>query len=78
MNKANAKIVWDNLSKIEIAVMIVVAPVFAVVAGIEHAIARLTGLTYNEVNIIVYYLLMPLSWAAMVDYIAGQIGRAHV
>lgn len=71
MNKANAKIVWDNLSKIEIAVMIVVAPVFAVVAGIEHAIARLTGLTYNEVNIIVYYLLIPLSWAAMIDYIAG-------
>ena len=71
MNKSNTKIDWDSLSKAEIAAMIVVALVFAVVAGIEHAIARLTGLTYNEVNIIVYYLLIPLSWAAIVDYITG-------
>ncbi|MDE6552407.1 MAG: hypothetical protein K2K98_05535 [Muribaculaceae bacterium] len=26
-----------------------------------------TGLTYNEVNIIVYYLLIPLSWTIMLD-----------
>ena len=33
-------------------VMIVVAPIFAA-AGVEHIIAKLTGLTYNnEVNII--------------------------
>lgn len=51
--------------------MIVVVPIFNIVAGVEYAIARMTGLTYNEVNIIVYYLLMPLSWAAMVDYITG-------
>ena len=70
-NKSNTAIDWDSLSKIEVAVMVVVAPIFAVVAGIEHIIARLTGLTYNEVNIIVYYLLIPLSWAVMIDYIAG-------
>ena len=70
-NKSNTAIDWDSLSKIEIAVMVVVAPIFALVAGIEHIIARLTRLTYNEVNIIVYYLLIPLSWAAMIDYIAG-------
>ena len=70
-NKSNTAIDWDGLSKIEVAVMVVVAPIFALVAGIEHIIARLTGLTYNEVNIIVYYLLIPLSWAAMIDYIAG-------
>ena len=70
-NKSNTIIDWDNLSTPELIVMIVVTPVFAVVAGIEHIIAKLTGLTYNEVNIIVYYLLIPLSWAVMIDYIAG-------
>ena len=70
-NKSNTAIDWDSLSRIEIAVMVVVAPIFALVAGIEHIIARLTGLTYNEVNIVVYYLLIPLSWAVMIDYIAG-------
>ncbi len=49
--------------------MVVMLPIFAVVAGVEHVIAKLTGMTYNEVNIIVYYLLIPLSWAVMVDYI---------
>ena len=49
--------------------MVVMLPIFAVVAGVEHVIAKLTDMTYNEVNIIVYYLLIPLSWAVMVDYI---------
>lgn len=50
-------------------VMAVMLPIFAVVAGMEHVIAKLTGSTYNEVNIIVYYLLIPLSWAVMIDYL---------
>ena len=50
-------------------VMVVMLPIFAIVAGGEHLIAKVTGMTYNEVNIIVYYLLIPLSWTAMVDYI---------
>ena len=37
--------------------------------GIEHLIAKITGTTYNEVNIIVYYLVIPLSWTIMLDYI---------
>ena len=49
--------------------MVVMLPIFAIVAGVEHIIAKITGMTYNEVNIIVYYLLIPLSWAVMVDYI---------
>ena len=60
---------WESLSKWEQAVMVVMLPVFAIVAGIEHVIAKVTGLTYNEVNIIVYYLLIPLSWAVMIDFI---------
>lgn len=60
---------WVSLSKWDKAMMAVMLPIFAAVAGIEHIIAKLTGATYNEVNIIVYYLLFPLSWAAMIDYI---------
>lgn len=60
---------WENFSKWEKAVMVVMLPIFAFVAGVEHIIAKVTGMTYNEVNIIVYYLLIPLSWAVMIDYI---------
>jgi hypothetical protein len=60
---------WDSLSKWEMGVMVIMLPIFAVVAGLEHIVAKLTGATYNEVNIIVYYLLIPLSWTVMVDYI---------
>ena len=60
---------WESLSKWEQAVMVVMLPVFAIVAGIKHVIAKVTGLTYNEVNIIIYYLLIPLSWAVMIDFI---------
>ena len=60
---------WESLSRLGKVVMVVMLPIFAVVAGMEHVIAKLTGATYNEVNIIVHYLLIPLSWAAMIDYI---------
>ena len=60
---------WESLSKWEMGVMVIMLPIFAVVAGLEHIVAKLTGATYNEVNIIVYYLLIPLSWVVMVDYI---------
>ena len=32
-------------------------------------LAQKLHLTYNEVNIIVYYMLVPLSWAVMLDFI---------
>ena len=70
MDSKKIKIVeWESLSKWDKVVMVVMLPIFAVVAGTEHIIAKLTGATYNEVNIIVYYLMIPLSWAVMVDYI---------
>ena len=65
-------IVEKELSNLTIGGKIVIAvmlPIFAVVAGVEHIIAKLTGSTYNEVNIIVYYLLIPLSWTVMIDYL---------
>ena len=69
MSKVNLKQYYESLSWAGKIVMAVMIPIFALVAGIEHIIAKLTGLTYNEVNIIVYYLLIPLSWTIMIDYI---------
>ena len=69
MKYANLKHYYRGLSWAEKIVMAVMAPVFAIVAGIEMLIAKMTGATYNEVNIIVYYLLIPLSWTVMIDYI---------
>ena len=39
--------------------------IFALVTIILAGIARLMKLTYNTFNILVYYLLIPLSWAYM-------------
>ena len=55
---------WPNK-----VIMTMMLPIFMVVAGIEYLIAKLTGSTYNEVNIIVYYLFIPLSWTVMIDYL---------
>ena len=46
-----------------------VSKTFDSVAETLLGIARKTGLTYNEVNILVYYLLIPLTWAIMLDFI---------
>jgi len=43
--------------------------IFYVVAGVLYAIGLVTGLTYNEVNIITYYFLMPFSWLVLLDKI---------
>ena len=34
-----------------------------------ESLANRTGFTYNEINIIVYYILIPLSWAALLDLV---------
>jgi hypothetical protein len=41
--------------------------IFYIVAGILYVISLVTGLTYNEVNILVYYFYIPFSWCAMLD-----------
>ena len=69
MKREKEIIDWDGLSKFEMVVMLIMVPIFGMVAGVEHVIAKLTGATYNEVNIIIYFLLIPLSWASMIDYI---------
>ncbi|MBR5086379.1 MAG: hypothetical protein IKX31_05155 [Muribaculaceae bacterium] len=40
---------------------------FDIVASVLYSIARATGMTYNEINIIVYYLIVPLTWTVMID-----------
>ncbi len=67
--KSIVEIELSNLTFGEKIVMAVMLPVFALVAGMEHVIAKLTGSTYNEVNIVIYYLLIPLSWTIMIDYL---------
>ena len=43
--------------------------VFWITANLLNQIAKLTGMTYNEINIIVYYLIIPLTWTGMLDII---------
>ena len=45
--------------------------VFGIVAAGLNLIAKALHMTYNEINIIVYYLIIPLSWFIMLDYIIG-------
>ena len=45
--------------------------IFEKVAYLLNQIAKWSHLTYNEINVIVYYLLIPLSWTIMGDFIIG-------
>ena len=49
--------------------MAVIKTIFKIIASLEHALAKITNLTYNEVNIIIYYLIIPLSWTILIDCI---------
>ena len=41
--------------------------IFSIVVLSLNKIATLLHLTYNEINIIVYYFLIPLSWTIILD-----------
>ena len=45
--------------------------IFRVVATVLSYIAKKTKLTYHEINIIVYYFILPLSWFVLLDIIYG-------
>ena len=45
--------------------------IFRIVAGSLWYIGRLTRLTYNEINVVVYYFVIPYSWLLMLDAIFG-------
>ena len=43
--------------------------IFGIVAGSLHLVGKLLHLTYNEVNVLLYYLFIPLTWFVMIDHI---------
>jgi hypothetical protein len=43
--------------------------IFKIIAESLSFIGRKTGLTYNEINIIVYYFVIPFSWLCLLDII---------
>jgi uncharacterized membrane protein required for colicin V production len=45
--------------------------IFKIVALALEFTAKITTLTYTEINIIVYYFLIPFSWLALLDKIFG-------
>ena len=48
-----------------------ITKLFNITAKALMKLAQKLHLTYNEVNIIVYYMIVPLTWAVMLDFIVG-------
>lgn len=46
--------------------------IFNFVADALYWIASVFGLTYNEVNIILYYFIIPLTWTILLDRYIGK------
>jgi len=46
--------------------------IFTLVRDALLKLSRVTGLTYEEVNIIVYFFFIPFSWACLLDIIYGS------
>ena len=51
--------------------MQIVSSIFRKVAEALYKGASAIGITYNEINIIVYYLLIPFTWTIMFDFYLG-------
>jgi len=47
--------------------------VFGIVAAVLSVMAKLVGITYKEMNILVYYFAIPITWCRMLDSIFGTI-----
>lgn len=59
-----------KLNRVDKFWMILLSPiyiVFGIVAAILALFARLVGITYKEMNIFVYYFIIPLSWCVLID-----------
>jgi hypothetical protein len=35
-------------------------------------LSRITGFSYKEINIIIWFIIIPLTWVALIDEIRGQ------
>lgn len=51
--------------------MRIISSIFRKVADVLIYGASVMDITYNEINIIVYYLLIPLTWTIMLDFFIG-------
>ena len=47
--------------------IIMIQQIFFAVANILFKTAQKLNITYNQINVIVYYLFIPLSWTIMLD-----------
>lgn len=46
--------------------------IFNIIAQFLHQLAKWTNFTYNQINIIVYFAIIPLSWFLLLDlYFSG-------
>lgn len=71
MLNISIKEIWQNYklqAKGKSAVSQFVIMTFAVVAIALEWMARKLHITYNEINVVVYYWLIPLSWTLLLDY----------
>ena len=50
---------------------LMITELFQITAKILSELARRTKLTYNEINILIYYLVIPLSWTILLDILIG-------
>lgn len=50
---------------------LMITELFQITAKILSELARRTKLTYNEINILIYYLIIPLSWTILLDILLG-------
>jgi len=48
-----------------------VLKVFSWVADLLHKWADTFGVSYQTVNVVVYYIIIPLNWAMMIDYLCN-------
>jgi hypothetical protein len=56
--------------------LVILSPIyliFGLVAALLALFAKLFGITYKEMNIFVYYFLIPISWSFIIDVFLLQI-----
>ena len=57
------------LHSIKKVITFLIVFIFGIIAALLHLIGKVFNFTYNETNILVYYLIIPLSWSILLDII---------
>lgn len=61
-----------RLKNFKLATLLVFLP-FAITARALFKIGRVCHISYNAINIIVWYMILPLVWAGILDYKLHQV-----